>query len=712
MNNFTSPVEYVVMAAGSSSITYTVTVTVAPATAKAITSFSLNGIAGVINETTKAIGVVMPSGTNTTNLIATFSTTGSSVMVEGIPQFSGATLNNFTSSVHYVVTAADGSTVTYPVTVTVAPTTAKAMTSFSLNGVAGVISETTKTIGVLMPSGTVVTNLIATFSTTGANVSIGGATQVSGTTINNFTNPVQYLVTAADGSLATYSVTVTRAPATSKVITSYSLNGVTGVINETNKTIGVVMPSGTPVTNLIATFSTTGSTVTIASTPQASGTTVNNFTSPVLYLVTAADSSTTTYVVTVTVAPTTSKAITSYSLNGVTGVINETAKTIAVLMPSGTAVTNLIASFSTTGSGVAIGGTPQVSGTTLNDFAGPIQYVVTAADSSTATYTVTVTVAPSTSKAIISFSLNGVIGAVDETAKTISLVMPSGTNVTNLIATFSTTGSSVAVGGNVQVSGATMNNFTSPVQYVVTAADSSNAAYTVTVTVAAAGPAPVALGNAGNFVLFAGTGMSSSPASAITGNVGVGPSITSTAITTGFTLTLPPGGSYATAPQVVGNIYAKDYASPTPTYVVSVSNDMLTAYNDAAGRTGSTVLISANLDGLTLAPGLYSYPANLGLSANNTLTLNGGPNDVWIIQVAGSLTTGATSNVVLTGGAVPQNVFWQIQTTLTVGATSTFNGVVLAGTAVTIGTSSIIHGRLLAQTAITMDANTITQPTP
>lgn len=337
---------------------------------------------------------------------------------------------------------------------------------------------------------------------------------------------------------------------------------------------------------------------------------------------------------------------------------------------------------------------------------------MTAADSSTAIYTVTVTVARTTSKAITSFALGGVTGVISETGKTIAVVMPARSGVTGLIATFSTTGSSIAVGSAVQVSGTTINNFTNPVQYVVTAADGSTTTYTVTVTVAAAGPAPVALGNAGAFVLFAGTGMSSSPASVITGNVGVGPGVTSTAITTGFTLTLPPGGAYSTAPQVTGNVYAYDYASPTPDYIASTSNDMLAAYSDAAGRPNPIIFASSNLDGLTLAPGLYSSLVDLNLSANSTLTLNGGANDVWIIQVAGGLTTGATSNISLTGGALPQNIFWQIKTALTVGATSTFNGVVLTGTAVTIGVSSIIHGRLLAQSVITMHSNAIIKPAP
>ncbi|MBN1470264.1 MAG: hypothetical protein JW925_00660 [Syntrophaceae bacterium] len=86
-----------------------------------------------------------------------------------------------------------------------------------------------------------------------------------------------------------------------KTITSYSLNGVEGTINETDKTIIVNMPSLTNVYSLVATFTTTGQSVAISTTQQTSGTTVNNFSSPVIYTVTAEDESTATYTITVTV---------------------------------------------------------------------------------------------------------------------------------------------------------------------------------------------------------------------------------------------------------------------------------------------------------------------------------------------------------------------------------------------------------------------------
>lgn len=86
-------------------------------------------------------------------------------------------------------------------------------------------------------------------------------------------------------------------------------------------------------------------------------------------------------------------------------------------------------------------------------------------------------------KAITAFSLAGVDGTINETGKTIAVAMPFGTDVTALVATFTTTGTSVKVGSTVQVSGTTANNFTNSVTYTVTAADASTQDYTVTVII-------------------------------------------------------------------------------------------------------------------------------------------------------------------------------------------------------------------------------------
>ncbi len=183
---------------------------------------------------------------------------------------------------------------------------AKAITAFSFTSpaVTGTINETAKTISVTVPFGTNVTALVATFATTGVSVKVGSTVQVSGTTPNDYTNPVSYVETAADNSTATYTVTVTVASSSAKAITAFSFTSpaATGTINETAKTISVTVPFGTNVTALVATFATTGVSVKVGSTVQVSGTTPNDYTNPVSYVVTAADSSTATYTVTVIVA--------------------------------------------------------------------------------------------------------------------------------------------------------------------------------------------------------------------------------------------------------------------------------------------------------------------------------------------------------------------------------------------------------------------------
>ena len=93
----------------------------------------------------------------------------------------------------------------------------------------------------------------------------------------------------------------TATVSSAKALTQYSINGNNGVIS--NQNISVTVPNGTDVTNLIATFTTTGDVVTIGSTNQVSGVTQNDFTSPVTYTVTAADGTTQNYIVTVIVEP-------------------------------------------------------------------------------------------------------------------------------------------------------------------------------------------------------------------------------------------------------------------------------------------------------------------------------------------------------------------------------------------------------------------------
>jgi Protein of unknown function (DUF3494). len=235
---------------------------------------------------------------------------------------------------------------------------------------------------------------------------------------------------------------------------------------------------------------------------------------------------------------------------------------------------------------------------------------------------------------------------------------------------------------------------------------------TLTVTAAAANPAPVPLGLAGNYAIFANQGIHTDPgASTITGDIGVGPAVTSTAIT-GFALTLPAASPFSTSAQVSGNVYAFDYAVPTPTNVNTASLNMGAAYTDAAGRTASSAATTnvggGTLTGLTLTRGVYEWGSAVTIPTD--LTLSGSATDVWIFKVAGTLDMAAAKNVLLINGALPQNIFWQVSGAVNILANTHFEGIILGQTAITFGNSASINGRLLAQTAVNLNVTTVTQP--
>jgi hypothetical protein len=218
---------------------------------------------------------------------------------------------------------------------------------------------------------------------------------------------------------------------------------------------------------------------------------------------------------------------------------------------------------------------------------------------------------------------------------------------------------------------------------------------------------PVDLATASQYVIFAETGISTGTPSTITGNLGIYPAA-ATAIT-GFSLTLPTGGAFSTSSQVVGDVYAPGYAAPTPANLLTAMNDMGTAFTAAAGRApGVTELGAGDISGLTLPAGVYGWSTGLLLSTDVTLT--GSSTDVWIFQVAQDLTVANGVQLVLAGGALAQNVFWQVSGDVTLGTTVQFEGIILGQTLISMNTGASITGRLFAQTAVTLDANTVVAP--
>jgi|APLak6261679142_1056127.scaffolds.fasta_scaffold00005_143 hypothetical protein len=229
-------------------------------------------------------------------------------------------------------------------------------------------------------------------------------------------------------------------------------------------------------------------------------------------------------------------------------------------------------------------------------------------------------------------------------------------------------------------------------------------------TSTARGPSVVSLGTAGDYVVLAKTAVSSVPASSLTGDVGLGPAAAS--YVTGFSLVADASNVFSTSPQVVGRVFAADYAVPTPTVLTTAVSDMEAAYVDAAGRPTPDFLElgTGNLGGRTLSPGLYTWTSSVTVPTD--VTLSGSASDVWILQTTGDLDVSAAKRVTLTGGALAKNVFWQVAGRVTLGATSHFEGIVLCKTDVTLETGATMNGRVLAQSQVALQQATVTQPAP
>ena len=227
-------------------------------------------------------------------------------------------------------------------------------------------------------------------------------------------------------------------------------------------------------------------------------------------------------------------------------------------------------------------------------------------------------------------------------------------------------------------------------------------------TLLAAGPAMINLYGAENFAILAKTGISTTGSTLVNGNIGISPAAAT--FITGFGLSLSAESAYATSSLVVGQVYAPGYANPTPTNISNAISNMETAYTDGAGRTNPTAteLGAGNIGGMTLAPGLYKWSTGVIIPTN--VTLSGGVNDVWIFQIAQNLNVSPATNIILSGGAQANNVFWVVAGQTTIGTTAVFNGNILDQTAIVLNTGAVLNGRALAQSAVTLDANAVTKP--
>jgi hypothetical protein len=233
-------------------------------------------------------------------------------------------------------------------------------------------------------------------------------------------------------------------------------------------------------------------------------------------------------------------------------------------------------------------------------------------------------------------------------------------------------------------------------------------------TAATLGPAPVILGAANGFVILAGSTVTNSGPSIVTGDVGLSPGVASSIV--GF-IGQPCLGVVLGAGIINGTLYTDDCPSPNSTIAANAKLALTAAYNDAAGRSLNVITVaSGDLSGLTLAPGLYrSGISSFAISsADLTLDAQGDANAVWIFQMPSStLTVGNTRKVILTHGAKAANIFWAVGSSATLGTTSVTEGTIMAAASISLNTGAVLHGRALAMTAaVTLLSNTVTIPAP
>ncbi|MGZ5407874.1 MAG: ice-binding family protein, partial [Aeromicrobium sp.] len=197
----------------------------------------------------------------------------------------------------------------------------------------------------------------------------------------------------------------------------------------------------------------------------------------------------------------------------------------------------------------------------------------------------------------------------------------------------------------------------------------------------------VPLGTAESFSVLAGAGITNSGPTVLAGDLGTYPT---TSVTGTSTLT------------VLGTDHGGDAVTQ------GAKTNLIAAYNNAAGQ-AKDFDVTADLGGQTLPAGVYNSASTMGLTGQ--LTLNGGPDAVWVFQIGSGLTTATDSSIILTGGALACNVYWQIGSSATLGTRTKFVGTLIALTDISLGTGATVEGRMLARNgAVTMLTNTITKP--
>ena len=232
------------------------------------------------------------------------------------------------------------------------------------------------------------------------------------------------------------------------------------------------------------------------------------------------------------------------------------------------------------------------------------------------------------------------------------------------------------------------------------------AAMMATPALGSAAQPTVPLGTTAHFAILSGQSITNTGPTVINGDFGkdVGLHPGFLAAITGFAA--PPAADNVT--MAGGQIYAGDQNAPA---ALQAKNDLIAAYDNAAGRTPVKAIAGNELASKTLTPGVYKAGPGVLLLSSGTLTLDakGDPNGVFIFQATSGLTIASGTTVRLVNGARFCRVFWVVPSDATLNTNAHFVGHILAMNSIFVRTGATVQGQLLARNgSVVLDTNTIT----
>ncbi|HET8936761.1 MAG TPA: hypothetical protein VFN67_25130 [Polyangiales bacterium] len=441
LQDFTQPVDYVVTGADGSTQTYTVIVMLASGSANDIISFEVPSALTVFNG--DEITLYAAYGVDNCNWTPTIMHSGVSI------EPPRGQVEDFQAGVEYTVSAGDGSKRKYKAICRIATTSATGITSFEVQGLAATIIGDDITLTV--PNSTSLGSLTPTIQHHGVRITPpSGAAQ-------NFYAPVQYKLQELSGEERVYNVRIVNADRSDNELIELSYAGRTAQI--IGQKVQLSVPAGTDLHALQPSIWHRGSRV------SPTGVALD-FSMPQTYGVIAKDGTRRDYEVTVRTVSPDDKTLERFALGPIAAAISGTQVTL--LLPAGSDPRALTPKLQHTGA--SISPSPEEP----RDFTKPVNYLVTAADGSTRSYTVTATIAAPNAAALSNFRLLGQDAVIGTTQ--IELSVPAGTNLAALVPAVQITGKKLEPSSSIP------QDFTNPVTYKVTAADGSTKNYKVTVT--------------------------------------------------------------------------------------------------------------------------------------------------------------------------------------------------------------------------------------